>query len=108
MSDGIAVQHREDLPPLDSRALDFDVCHEVRRTVVDLIRRSEPSTITGILIEHVDDGVTIEDLARRLDRAPGLIAWNVERLEDEDLCVRTKIDDEIRVLPFAPYTVRNE
>jgi hypothetical protein len=108
MSDAIAVQHRDDLPPLDSRALDFDTCHELRRTVVDLIRGSEPSTIIGILIRHVNDGVTVEDLARRLDRAPGLIAWNIERLEDEDLCVRTEIDGQIRVLPFAPYTERNE
>jgi hypothetical protein len=108
MNDGIAMQRSDDLPPLDSRALDFDVCHEVRRTVVDLIRRSDPSTITGILIEHLNDGVTIEDLARRLDLAPGLIAWNIERLEDEELCVRTEIDGEVKVLPFAPYTERNE
>jgi hypothetical protein len=108
MSEGMALQRRDELPPLDSRALDFDACHEMRRTVVDLIRGAEPSTITGVLLQHVNDGVTVEDLARRLNRAPGLIHWNVERLEDEDLCIRTEIDGEIKVLPFAPYTERNQ
>ena len=108
MSDGIAVQQKDDLPPLDSRALDFDVCHEMRRTVVDLIRGIEPSTITGVLLAHVNEGVTIATLSAKLDCAPGLIAWNVERLEEDDLCVRTEIDGEIKVLPFAPFTERNE
>jgi hypothetical protein len=108
MSDGIAVPQRDDLPPLDSRALDFDVCREMRRTVIDLMRGVEPTTITGVLLEHLNEGVTIEALAMRLGLAPGLIAWNVERLEEDDLCVRTEIDGEVKVLPFAPFTERNE
>lgn len=46
-------------------------------------------------------------IASALDEPVGVVEWNVERLEDEDLCVTVSIDGEVRVLPLAGYTVRN-
>jgi hypothetical protein len=98
----------DELPPLDSRALAFDIGRETRRTVVDLIRGGQPTTILGVLLATSEEGITVEAIAERLGNPVGLIDWNVEKLEREDLCVRVAMDETIRVLPLAAYTTRNE
>lgn len=96
----------EELPPLDSRALAVDVNYEVRRTLVDLIRDDPPTTILGVIVSH-PAGVAVEDIAKRLQQPFGLVDWNVEKLEDDDLCVRIAEGGIKKVLPFAAYTERN-
>jgi hypothetical protein len=96
----------EEFPPLDSRSVVFDVNRETRRTVVDILRGSEPSTVLGVLVS-TPEGLTMRGIASALDEPVGVVEWNVERLEDEDLCVTVSIDGEVRVLPLAGYTVRN-
>jgi hypothetical protein len=108
MSKEIVVRGTQNLPPLDSRALYFDISHEMRRTVVDLIRGSKPTTVLGVLLSHTDDGVTVEGLAKQLERPVGQISWHVKKLETENLCVRSKMEGHIKVLPLAAYTERNE
>jgi hypothetical protein len=98
----------QELPPLDSRSIEFDVGREARRTLVDLIRGDPPTTILGVLLRHREDGVTIEAIAEALDEPVGLIGWNVEKLEKEDLCVRVAMEGTRKVVPIAAYTARNE
>lgn len=95
------------LPPLDSRSISFDVNREIRRAVVDLIRGDPPTTILGILITH-SDGLTVEEIADKLDEPVGLIDWNIRKLRKEDLCVRVTLDGIKKVIPAAFYTERNE
>ena len=102
------VSRVDELPPLDSDALAFDIARETRRTVVDLIRKEKPTTILGVLLAHQAEGVTIEVIARNLQNSIGLINWNLKKLEMEDLCVRVKIEGDVRFLPTAAYTERNE
>jgi hypothetical protein len=104
----IVIKGSRDLPPLDSRALYFDISHETRRTIVDLIRGNEPTTVLGVLLAHNEDGVTVEGLAKQLERSVGQISWYVEKLETENLCVRSEMEGRIKVLPLAAYTERNE
>jgi hypothetical protein len=94
------------LPPLDSRATSFDVDREVRRTLVDIIRENEPTTIMGVLLAH-RDGITIEELADKLDEPVGLIYWNVGKLEDEYLCIRMAMEGTRKVVPIASYIESN-
>jgi hypothetical protein len=108
MSETSGMGHVDTLPPLDSEALAFDVSRETRRTVVDLIRESKPTTILGVLLANREQGVTVEAIAKDLEDSIGLVSWNVKKLELEDLCVRVEIDGDIRVLPVASYTERNE
>jgi DNA-binding transcriptional regulator GbsR (MarR family) len=95
------------LPPLDSRTTSFDVDREVRRTLVDLIREKQPTTIMGVLLAY-RDGVTIEEIADKLDEPVGLIHWNVGKLEDEYLCIRVAIEGTRKVVPIASYIESNE
>jgi hypothetical protein len=101
------MAHISLLPPLASESLAFDIARETRRTLVDLIRGSEPTTIMGVLLNE-RTGVTIESLAEALNKPPELISWNVEKLESEDLCVRAVIGGVSKVLPIAAYSERNE
>jgi hypothetical protein len=98
--------HPDELPPLDSRALAVDVNDEVRRTLVDLMRDDPPSTILGVIVAH-PGGVAVEEIAERLEQSFGLVDWSVEKLEDDDLCVRIAEGGVRKVLPFAAYTERN-
>jgi hypothetical protein len=96
------------LLPFDSRALEFDVKHEIRRTVVELLRQAEPTTILGVVLAN-PDGVEIRDLADTLDIPVAVAGWRVEHLEDEELVIGCKEDDgAVNILPFAPYTAKNE
>ncbi len=97
----------EYLLPLDSRDYDVDLGREARRTLVELIRGGEPTTILGLLLEF-RDGLTVEEIAARLERPTGLVLWNVERLEEDDLCVRIESDERRIVRLFAPFTDRND
>ena len=96
------------LPPLDSDALAFDISRETRRTLVDLIRENKPTTILGVLLANREHGVTVESIAEDLEDSVGLVSWNIKKLEMEDLCVRVEIDGDVRALPIASYTERNE
>jgi hypothetical protein len=93
--------------PLDSREFEIDLGREMRRTVVDLIRGDEPTTILGVLLASEGE-LTITDIASRLQRPIGLVACNVEKLEDEDLCVRIAAGDARMVRLFAPFTNHND
>jgi len=96
------------LLPLDSRALEFDVNHEIRRTVVELLRQAEPTTILGVVLAN-PEGVEIRDLAETLDIPVAVAGWRVEHLEDEDLVIGCKEDDgAVNILPLAAYTEKNE
>jgi hypothetical protein len=99
--------HAEDLAPFDTGALAMDVCHETRRAIVDLIRGDEPTTILGLLLRHTD-GITLQAIADGLRRPVGEIGWRVSKLEEEELCMQVVRGGITRVLPFAPYTARNE
>jgi hypothetical protein len=102
----IAATHIDELPPLDSRSLQFDIGHEARLTLVDLIRGDQPKTIMGMLLAH-RDGIAIEAIAIALDEPVGLVCWNVEKLEREDLCVLVAMGEGKKVVPIAAYTERN-
>jgi hypothetical protein len=97
----------DDLPPLDSRALSFDVNHELRRTIVDLMRKRKPTTITGVLMEN-PNGVTVHRIASRLNVPVGLVAWNIEKLERERLCARIVGRGATRIVPLGGYTPETE
>lgn len=97
----------DELPPLDTRALELDICHETRRTIVDLMRGNEPTTIIGVLVAN-RDGLTTREIAERLDRPVGEVSWKIEKLEGEDLCAQILSDTAMKVIPFAAYTERNE
>lgn len=97
----------EYLLPLDSRDYEIDLDREMRRTFVELIRGNDPSTVLGCLLAS-KGGLTIEELAERLDRPTGSVAWNVEKLEDDDLCLRIRSDNKRTVRLFAPYTQDND
>lgn len=101
------MEEVEYLLPLDSRDYEIDLDREMRRTLVDLIRGSDPSTVLGVLLAS-DGGLTIVEIAERLERPTSLVAWNVEKLEDEDLCVRIRAHNERRVRLFAPFTEHND
>jgi hypothetical protein len=101
------IHHVDELPPLDSRALSFDIEREARRTLVDIMRGSEPTTILGVLLANSEEGATVESIAELLDEPVGLVGWNVEKIEREGLCVRMSIDGVTKVLPLAAYTERN-
>jgi hypothetical protein len=107
MKEGTAARRNDELPPLDSRTLAFDISRETRRTVVDLIRGGEPTTILGVLLANTKEGVTVEAIAEHLDDPVGLVNWNVEKLEKDDLCVRVEMEGHVKVLPLAVYTDRN-
>ncbi len=102
-----SVRSVDELPPLDSRALSFDIEREARRTLVDIMRGAEPTTILGVLLANSEEGATVESIAERLSEPVGLIGWNVEKIEKEGLCVRMSIDGVSKVLPLAAYTERN-
>jgi hypothetical protein len=97
----------DELPPLDSRALTFDIARETRRTLVDIMRGEEPTTILGVVLANPDKGATIEAIAKHLDEPVSLVRWNVEKLEKDGLCVRVSMQGVTRVLPLAAYTQRN-
>jgi hypothetical protein len=97
----------DELPPLDSNALAFDVNQELRRTVVDLLRRAEPTTITGVLIAN-PAGMTVHRIARKLNAPVGLVGWNLEKLERERLCARVVGRGATRIVPLGGYTPANE
>jgi predicted transcriptional regulator len=92
--------------PLGSSDLEFDVCTEMRRAMVDLLRRREPRTVLGMLIAN-ENGVRLDDLADRLDKPKEEVEWTIERLEEDDLCERITQDGVTTVVGFAAYSVRN-
>lgn len=109
MTEVPAMQSVDELPPLDPRVFNFDIARETRRTIVDMMRGRKPTTILGMLLANPNKGVTLESMAERLQNPIGLVNWNVEKLEAEDLCVRVEMKKGgVRVLPLAPYTERNE
>ena len=105
-SDG-GMKEVEYLLPLDSREYEIDLEQEIRRTLVDLIRGSEPSTVLGVLLAS-GKGLAVEEIARQLGSSTGLVAWNVEKLEDEDLCVRIRTEHGQEVRLYAPFTEDND
>lgn len=109
MTEFPAMQSVDALPPLDSKALNFDIARETRRTIVDMMRGEKPTTILGMLLANPRKGVTLEFMAERLKNPIGQVNWNVEKLEAEELCVRVGMKNgNIKILPIAPYTARNE
>jgi DNA-directed RNA polymerase specialized sigma24 family protein len=101
------MEDAEYLLPLDSREYEIDLRHEMRRTLVEQIRGNDPSTVLGVLLAS-KDGLTVEEIAERLDRPTGLVVWNVEKLEDDDLCVRIPAEHRRKVRLFAPFTEQND
>ena len=95
------------LPPLDTSALEFDVDHEIRLTLVDLMRGTAPSTVLGLLLANAD-GIGIGEIAAHLGINENLVNWSVDKLEDDDLCVRVEVDGSTIAVPLAAYTSRNE
>lgn len=96
----------DQLPPLDARSLRVDVNYEVRRTLVDLIRGSSPTTILGVIVAN-PSGVAVREVAERIQQPFGLVDWSIDKLEEDDLCVRIAEDGIDKILPFAAYTERN-
>lgn len=101
------TQSHEDLAPFDTGALEMDICHETRRAIVDLIRGDAPTTILGILLSN-SAGIAVRSIAEQLGRPVGEIGWKVDKLEEEELCIQIARGGVTKVLPFAPYTQRNE
>ena len=102
-----APQSRDPWIPLGSRDLDFDMCTEMRRATVDLLRGNKPSSVLGILMANRDSDVTVEQMADQLGRPVGAVAWTIEKLEEEDLCERISHDGVTRVVAFAAFSARN-
>jgi len=95
------------LPPLDTKALEFNVAHEVRLTLVDLMRGAAPSTVLGLLLAN-SDGIEVSEIAARLGVDETHVHWNINKLEDDDLCVRVEVKGSTVAVPLAAYTSRNE
>jgi hypothetical protein len=95
------------LPPLDTSALEFDVDHEIRLTLVDLMRGAAPNTVLGLVLAN-SDGIGISEIATCLDVDEALVSWSIDKLADDDLCVRVEIDGSTVAVPLAAYTSRNE
>ncbi len=95
------------LPPLDTSALGFDVDREIRRTLVDLMRGDAPTTILGLLFAN-PDGIGVDELVTRLGLPISHVNWGIDRLEEEDLCVRVEVGGSMLAVPLAAYTSRNE
>lgn len=95
------------LPPLDTSTLEFDVDHEIRRTLVDLMRGAAPTTILGLLLAN-SEGIDIGEISGHLGVRENLVNWSVDKLEGEDLCVKVEVDGSIFAVPLAAYTSRNE
>jgi hypothetical protein len=94
--------------PLGSRDLEFDVCTEMRRATVDLIRGNKPSSVLSILLMNRDrESIPIEEMATQLDKPLGEVEWAIEMLEGEDLCERIDEDGKTSVVAFAAYSTRN-
>lgn len=93
--------------PLDSRELEFDINHEIRRTIVDRIRGVEPTNVLGVLLDN-PEGMTAESIAEATGKPEGLIGWQVEKLAEEDLAVVASLDGVTKALPFARYTKKND
>lgn len=91
---------------MSSRSVEFNIAHETRRTVVDLMRGGEPTTILGLLLAN-SQGIGTEEIAERLGTTASLVSWDIDKLEREDLCVRVEVDGATKVLPLATYTSRN-
>jgi hypothetical protein len=100
-------QAREPWIPLGSRDLEFNMCAEMRRATVDLLRGNKPSSVLGILMANRDGNVTVDEMADQLGRPVGAVAWTIEKLEEEDLCERISHDGVTRVVAFAAYSQRN-
>ena len=101
------MDETEYLLPLDSREYEIDLEREMRRTMVELIRGQDPSTILGVLLKS-RGGLTVEEISTLLDRPTGVVVWNVEKLEDDDLCVRVEAEHRRKVRLFAPFTELND
>jgi hypothetical protein len=93
--------------PLGSRDLEFDMCIEMRRATVDVIRGNRPSSVLGILMMSRDAAVTVEEIAEQLDRPVGEVSWTVEKLEEEDLCERVNRAGVTQIVAFAAFSARN-
>jgi hypothetical protein len=105
----VSVEFSEHRDGRDARELLPDVCREMRRAVVDMIREDEPSSVLGLLIASRErQALTVEAIAGLLCKSVTEVEWTIEMLEDEDLCVRLREDGVDFVSAFAAYSDRNE
>ena len=84
-----------------------DVCRELRRAVVDVIRGNSPSSVIGLLMERREP-LTVEAVAGLLGRPIGEIEWTIEMLEEDDLCARISQRGLTKIRAFAAYIDRNQ
>jgi hypothetical protein len=100
------VKKSERWIPLSSQDIEFDMCTEMRRATVDLIRGDPPSNLLGILM--VAHGpIRIDDVAEQLDKPVEKVEWIIDQLAEEDLCERITKDGVSLVFGFAAFSSRN-
>lgn len=93
-------------PELDVRNQLPSIGSELRRTVVDLIRGDEPTTVLGLLITQ-DEPLTVEAIAGLTCKEVGETELTVAMLEEEDLCAHVSQNGLRKVKAFAYHSARN-
>lgn len=88
---------------------------EVRRTIADLVRGNEPTTILGILIKQPQaeesvgqKPIVMEELAQKAGRTVAATEAIVDYLMEEELAVTIDEDGIEQVIGCALYTPKND
>lgn len=92
--------------PLSSRDLEFDMCTEMRRATVDLIRGNPPTNLLGLLMVNREP-IRVDEAAERLNKPVEKVEWVAEQLAEEDLCESITKDGVTWVFGFAAFNSRN-
>lgn len=92
--------------PLSSRDLEFDMCSEMRRATVDLIRGNPPSNLLGLLMV-TQEPIRIDEAAEQLNKPVEKVEWVIEQLAEEDLCESITKNGITWVFGFAAFSSRN-
>lgn len=91
---------------MGSQDMEFDMCTEMRRATVALIRGDKPRNLLGLLMVN-HEPIAVDDVAQELDKPIEEIEWIIEQLEEEDLCERITRDGVTKVYGFAAFSARN-
>jgi predicted transcriptional regulator len=93
-------------PPEERGELLPEINQEIRRTVVDVIRREAPTTVLGLLMQN--EPLTIGALTGLLGKDYHEVEWTVAMLREEGLCLASPEEGIVKYKAVALYTEPNE